>query len=398
MHEAPWITIVGLGEDGPEGLAPASREAIARADVIMGPPRHLALLADAEAEKVEWPVPFADGIEVLRGLQGRAVVVLASGDPFWFGAGRAISNAFDRSEWRALPAPSVFSLVASKLGWPLEDTLCVGLHAAPLARLRPYLAPGLRAIALLRDGEAVADFAVYLNSTGFGESTLHVCEAMGGPRENISTFSVAEAQKGSFAHPVCVAIEVAGQGASVPLATGRPDDLFVTDGVMTKRPIRALTLSALAPQPGEHLWDIGGGSGTIAVEWALAHRTCSASVVEARADRVALIRANSEAFGLDRVAVIEGEALATWDSLPKPDAVFIGGGLSVEMLARLGGLPAGTRVVVNAVTLEAEALLAQTHALHGGELMRVEISHAKPLGSKRGWASAYPVVQWSVTL
>lgn len=398
MHEAPWITIVGLGEDGPEGLAPASRDAIARADVIMGPPRHLALLPDARAERVEWPVPFSDGIEVLRGLQGLAVVVLVSGDPFWFGAGRAISNAFDRSEWKALAMPSVFSLVASKLGWQLEDTLCIGLHAAPFARLRPYLAPGLRAIVLLRDGDGVVELAAYFASTGFGDSTLTVCEAMGGPREKLSTLSVVEARKGTFAHPVCVAIEVSGQGAFVPLATGRPDDLFETDGVMTKRPIRALTLSALAPLAGEHLWDIGGGSGTIAVEWALAHKTCSVSVVEARADRVALIRANAAAFGLARVAVIEGEAQATWESLPRPDAVFIGGGLSAEMLARLERLPVGTRVVVNAVTLEAEALLAQAHLKLGGELMRIEISHAKPLGAKRGWASTYPVVQWSVTL
>lgn len=398
MHEAPWITIVGLGEDGPEGLAPASRDAIARADVIMGPPRHLALLPNARAERVEWPVPFSNGIEVLRGLRGRAVVVLVSGNPFWFGAGRAISKAFDRSEWSALPVPSAFSLVASKLGWSLEDTLCIGLHAAPFARLRPYLAPDLRVIVLLRNGKAVADLAAYLASTGFGDSTLHVCEALGGPRENVSVISVAEAQSGTFIHPVCVAIEVAGQGASVPLATGRPDDLFETDGVMTKRPIRALTLSALAPRPGEHLWDIGGGSGTIAVEWALAHKACSVSVVETRADRVPLIRANADAFGLDRVSVFEGEALATWDNLPTPDAAFIGGGFSAEMLARLEMLPVGTRVVVNAVTLEAEALLAQAHAKHGGELMRVEISHAKPLGAKRGWASAYPVVQWSVTL
>lgn len=364
----------------------------------MGPPRHLELIGDTDAEQVAWPVPFADGIDVLRGLKGRKVAVLVSGDPFWFGAGRAISTAFKREEWRALPAPSVFSLAASRLGWPVEDTLCIGLHAAPLAQLRPYLAPSLRAIVLLRDGAAVSDLAAYLASQGFGGSTLSVCEALGGPRERISHVTVAEARKGGFKHPVCVAIEVVGNGVIVPLASGRADDLFETDGVMTKRPIRALTLSALAPCAGEHLWDIGGGSGTIAVEWALAHATCSASVIEQRADRIALIQANADAFGLNRIAIVQGAAIDVLDGLPAPDVVFIGGGLTAPLLKRITSLPAGTRIVANAVTLEAEALLAQTHAEHGGDLMRIEIARATPLGQKRGWTSAYPVVQWSVTL
>lgn len=380
------------------GLAPASREALKNAEIIMGPPRHLELIGDTDAEQIAWPVPFSDGIDVLRGLKGRKVAVLVSGDPFWFGAGRAISTAFKREEWRALPAPSVFSLAASRMGWPVEDTLCIGLHAAPLARLRPNLAPRLRAIVLLRDGAAVSDLAGYLASQGFGGSTLTVCEALGGPRERISHVTVAEARKGGFKHPVCAAIEVAGNGATVPLASGRPDEMFETDGVMTKRPIRALTLSALAPCAGEHLWDIGGGSGTIAVEWALAHATCSASVIEQRADRIALIQANADAFGLNRIAIVQGAAIDALDGLPAPDVVFIGGGLTAPLLKRITSLPAGTRIVANAVTLEAEALLAQAHAEHGGDLMRIEIARATPLGQKRGWTSAYPVVQWSVTL
>ena len=398
MGKVPWITIVGIGEDGPSGLTSASREALESAEIIMGPKRHLELIGYTTPRQIEWPVPFSDGIGVLRGLEGRNVAVLASGDPFWFSAGRAISTAFKRDEWRALPVPSVFSLAASRLGWPIEDTLCIGLHAAPLARLRPHLAPGLRAIVLLRDGLAVPDLASYLASLGFCGSTLTVCEALGGPRERISTVSVAEARKGGFKHPVGVAVEVAGNGVIVPLASGRPDELFETDGVMTKRPVRALTLSALAPRAGENLWDIGGGSGTIAVEWALAHPTCSASVIEQRADRVALIRANADAFGLNRITIVQGAAMDVLDGLPAPDAVFIGGGLTAPLLERIAKLPAGTRIVANAVTLEAEALLTQAHADHGGDLLRIEIARATPLGQKRGWTSAYPVVQWSVTL
>ncbi|GAB5445394.1 precorrin-6y C5,15-methyltransferase (decarboxylating) subunit CbiE [Gymnodinialimonas sp.] len=399
MASLAWITIVGLGEDGPEGLSPASREAIAAAEIIMGPPRHLALIGDTKAQQVPWPVPFADGIDVLRGYKGRATVVLVSGDPFWFGAGRAISDAFPPEAWRAIPAPSTFALAAARLGWPLEDTLCIGLHAAPFQRLRPHLAPGLRAIVLLRDGPAVAALAAYLAEKGFSVSTLTVCEALGGPREAITRLSVAQAATGAFAHPVCVALEVAGDGAVLPCASGLPDDLFETDGVMTKRPIRALTLSALAPRAGEHLWDIGGGSGSIAVEWALSHVTCTATIIESRADRAALIRANAEAFGVaGRIDLQEGTAPAVLEPLPPPSAVFIGGGLSPAMLSHVLALPKGTRIVANAVTLEAEALLAQAQATHGGALMRVDISHATPLGAKRGWTSAYPVVQWSVTL
>ncbi|OAN80855.1 precorrin-6Y methyltransferase [Jannaschia sp. EhC01] len=399
MVEAPWITIVGLGEDGPEGLSPASRDALGAAEIIMGPPRHLALLGNTEAEQIPWPVPFADGIEILRGFQGRGVVVLVSGDPFWFGAGRAISKAFTRDEWRAIPVPSTFALAAAQMGWPLEDTLCLGLHAAPLQQLRRHLAPGVRAIVLLRDGAAVTDLAGYLSEQGFDASAMTVCEALGGPRQKISQLSVDEALTGRFSHPVCVALEVAGVGPVVPRASGLPDEMFKTDGVMTKRPMRALTLSALAPRPGEHLWDIGGGSGSIAVEWALSHDTCTASVIEVRADRAALIRTNAEAFGVaDRVSVVAGSAPDALDTLAVPEAVFIGGGLGAAMLARITTLPAGVRIVANAVTLEAEVLLTQFHATHGGTLMRVEIAHATPLGPKRGWSSAYPVVQWSVTL
>lgn len=398
MAKAPWITIVGLTEDGPDGLPPASAEALAQAEIIMGPKRHLGLLPDNGVQRIEWPVPFVDGIAVLKGLKGRQVIVLVSGDPFWYGAGRAISKAFDRSEWQALPAPSVFTLAAARMGWPVEDTLCIGLHAAPLARLRPYLAPGLRAIVLLRDGAAVAELASYLAAQDFAEASLTVCEALGGPREKLRTLDIEAAKTGSFEAPLCVALQVAGKGAAIPLASGRPDELFETDGVMTKRPMRALTLSALAPRAGEHLWDIGGGSGTIAVEWALSHATCSASVIENREDRAALIRANAAAFGLDRIKLHLGDALAQLANLHQPDAVFIGGGLSEALLAKVTALPSGTRIVANGVTLEAEALLTAAHARQGGDLMRVEIAHARALGPKQAWQSSYPVVQWSVVL
>ncbi|CUK06356.1 Precorrin-6Y C(5,15)-methyltransferase [decarboxylating] [Ruegeria denitrificans] len=399
MHEAPWLTVLGLGEDGLDGLPPASRQVLERAKIIMGPPRHLSLTPDTAAQKVEWPVPFADGLPILTGFRGRPTVVLASGDPFWFGAGSVIARNFEAGEWTALPGQSTFSLAAARLGWPLESTLTFGLHAAPLTRLRPDLAPGVRAILLLRDGKAVAELATYLTETGFADTCLHVMEALGGPRERSRSVSLTEALLGGFDHPVCVGLEVAGEGRAFPKASGKPDEIFETDGQITKRPVRALTLSALAPQRGEHLWDIGGGTGSISIEWLMCDPTLTATTIEPRADRAERIRRNADTLGQDRLNVVHGTAPGSLGGLTLPDVVFIGGGLSNELMEWLhAALPEVTRLVANAVTLESEALLAQWQNKLGGELLRIELAQASALGPRRGWKSAFPVVQWSVTL
>lgn len=395
---APWLTIIGLGEDGPDGLTGASRAALEAAEIIMGPPRHLSLLPDLPGQRVDWPVPFADGLELLAGYAGRRVVVLASGDPFWFGAGSVIARRFSRAEWCALPGPSVFSLAAARLGWPLDQVLCLGHHAAPLTRLRSHLARGVRMIVTLRDGAAVAELGRYLTGLGFGASTLWVMEALGGPREAV-TETQADTLTGAFSHPVAVALQIDGDGAALPRASGLADGFFDSDGVMTKRPVRALTLSALAPKPHEMLWDIGGGSGSVGIEWLLSHPTTEAITIEPRADRIGLIKANAIALGVDRLRVIEGRAPEALADLPTPDAVFIGGGLSAALLDWLyGQLLAGTRLVANAVTLESEALLIAGHRTRGGTLLRIDLSEAAALGPRTGWKAAYPVVQWSMVL
>ncbi|MCA0943103.1 precorrin-6y C5,15-methyltransferase (decarboxylating) subunit CbiE [Salipiger pacificus] len=392
----PWLSIIGLGEDGPEGLCTASRGALAAAEIVMGPARHLSLLAEAGARRIAWPVPFAEGLPQLLALRGQRVAVLASGDPFWFGAGAVLARHLERGEWQAFPGRSSFSLAAAQMGWPLESTECFGLHAAPLSRLRPRLAPGRRMLVLLRDGAAVQALADYLAAEGFGGSQLALMEALGGPRERRTDARAEALPARSFGHPVCAAVAVAGEGAVLPLASGRPDGWFESDGQITKRPIRALTLSALAPRPFEHLWDIGGGSGSVGIEWLLCDLTLDASTIEPRAERAARIAANAARLGAHRLRVVEGSAPTALAQLERPDAVFIGGGLSRELLDWLDNhLPEGTRLVANAVTLESEALLTEAQARRGGELLRIALSSAEALGPRRGWKAAYPIVQWS---
>lgn len=371
--------------------------------MVAGAARHLALLPSLAATCLEWPVPFIDGIPRLLALRGRKVVMLASGDPFWFGAGTTLARHLRPGEWRALPVPSTFSLAAAHLGWPLETTQCLGLHVAPLARLRPHLAPGARALVLLRDGAAVAELAGYLAGEGFGATRMHVLEALGGPRERIRAAAAADFHLATnfhpkeIAHPVAAGLEVAGDGPALARCSGLPDDLFRNDGQITKRPVRALTLSALAPRPGDMLWDIGAGSGSVGIEWLLAHPTTEAVGVEARADRAARSRENADALGVDRLKVVEGVAPEALAGLPSPQAVFIGGGLCEHMLKAVWDLlPAGARLVANAVTLESEALLTAWQAEAGGHLLRIALADTVPLGPRRGWQARYPVVQWSV--
>lgn len=387
-----------MGEDGADGLSPAAREALAHADVVIGPPRHLALLPALNAPTIEWPAPFADGIARLMQHRERAVVMLTSGDPFWFGAGLSVTRHLERHEWVAHPAPSTFTLAAARLGWGVQDVVCLGLHAAPLTTIRPHVARGQRIIVLLRDGDAVGALAAYLDDLGFGASRLHVMEALGGPRERLREIFAAVYDFTDVVHPVAVGVDVAGDGAALPQTPGLADSWFAHDGQITKSPIRALTLSALAPLAGELLWDIGAGSGSVAIEWLLAHRANRAIAVEADPIRATRARANAVQLGVPRLTVVQGKAP---DALPEgslPDAVFIGGGLSQTMLEALWDrLPAGVRVVANAVTLETEALLTQWHGAKGGTLRRIELSDAAPIGTRRGWKARYPIVQWSVT-
>ena len=393
MSEA-WLSIIGIGEAGVAGLCDASRLALNTADIVVGGPRHLAL-ANAGQRGRPWPVPF-DVAPVLA-LRGQRVAVLASGDPFWFGVGGSLSEHLRPNEWQVFAAPSTFSLAAARLGWRLEDSACFGLHAAPFASTRSALHPGKRLICLLRDGAAVGDFSRWLDEHDFGTSRLWILEALGGPRERVRQTTARGFAFSDVVAPVAVALEVAG-AAGLQRSAGLPDASFAHDGQITKSPVRALTLAALAPRPGLHLWDIGAGSGSVSVEWCLAGG--NASAIEQHTDRVANIRSNVESFGLGKsLTVVQGLAPAALAGLAPPDVIFVGGGFNAAMFEVLKTLAVpACRLVVNAVTLETEAALAVLHAAHGGELLRIELAHAAPLGRMRGWVPARPVVQWSTTL
>ncbi len=389
-----WLSIIGLGEDGLEGLTDASRAALLAAEVIVGGPRHLALVG-AGGRGMVWPVPF-DVAPVLA-LRGRPVVVLASGDPFWHGAGGSLTAVLSPGEWRCFAGVSVVSLAAAHLGWRLEEVTSLGLHAAPIARLRQYLAPNARLIITLSGGAAVAACAQWLTGQGLGATQLWVMESLGGPGQRVRRASAASFDLPDVGPLVTLALQAPPKGPFLPGAPGRPEALFAHDGQITKSPVRAVTLAALAPTAGALLWDLGAGSGSISVEWCLAGGRAIA--VEARQDRLSNIQANIDRFGLSgQMQALLGRLPDAIGGLEVPEAVFVGGGFSADLIDWLTALPKGTRLVVNTVTLETEALVVDLQARLGGSLMRMDFAVAEPLGRLRGWQAARPVVQWSVVL
>ena len=395
-----WLSIVGIGEDGIEGLSAVARGLVANADIVFGGERHLRLAAPLiRGEAKPWPSPFSRGIDEVLACRGRQVCVLASGDPFHYGVGSVLAGYVAPEETLVVPAPSTFSLAADRLGWALPDIALVSVHGRALDRIRPQLHPGARVLALTSDSKGPEALARLLAETGFGDSRLTVLEALGGPRERIRTTSAARFDFGDVADLNIVAIEVVASPRAriIAYAPGLADALFEHDGQITKREIRAVTLSGLAPLKGEYLWDIGAGSGSVAIEWMLADPSLRAVAVEARADRAARILRNAAAFGVPGLEVVEGRAPEALAGLATPDAVFIGGGASADgvLNAAIAALRSGGRLVVNAVTLETEAELLARHAALGGTLTRIEISRAEPVGGKTGWRSAMPVTQWA---
>jgi precorrin-6B C5,15-methyltransferase / cobalt-precorrin-6B C5,C15-methyltransferase len=395
-----WLSIVGIGEDGVEGLTPVARGLISAAKIVFGGKRHLTLAAPLiRGAPRPWPSPFERGIDEVLTHRGQDVCVVASGDPFLYGVGSVLSRHVDPQEMLVVPAPSAFSLAAARLGWALPETTLLSLHGRELDLVRPHLQPGAHVLALTSDGDGPAMLARLLAETGFGASRLTVLEALGGPRERIRTSTAKHFDLGTVDDLNTVAVEVmaASDARVIARAPGLPDELFEHDGQITKREIRAVTLSSLAPRRGELLWDIGAGAGSVPIEWMLADPSLRAIAIEARTDRAARIRRNAAALGVPGLEVIEGAAPAALDGLTAPDAVFVGGGASDPGVfdAAIAALGAGGRLVVNAVTLDTEALLLARHAAMGGELIRISIARAGAIGGRSGWRPALPVTQWA---
>jgi precorrin-6Y C5,15-methyltransferase (decarboxylating) len=397
----PWLSILGIGEDGVEGLTEAARALVAAADLVVGGARHLARAAPLiRGEALRWPSPLSDAFPTILARRGRPVAVLASGDPCCYGIGSVLARVVPVAETLVVPAPSAFSLACARLGWALQEVAALSFCGRPVEAILPRLQPNARILALSEGAATPATVLALLRRHGFGRSVVHVLEALGGPRERVWSGS-ADSDLPADIDPLnLVGIEVVASPTArvIPLAPGLPDAFFEHDGQITKREIRAVTLSALAPRAGEVLWDIGCGSGSVAVEWSLRHPANRAIGVEARGDRAARAARNALSLGVPAMRVVTGEAPAALAGLPAPDAVFVGGGARVGVLdAAWAALRSGGRLVANAVTIETEALLFAAQHRRGGTLTRLSVDRLDGIGAMRAFRPAMTVTQWVVT-
>ncbi|TFF25667.1 precorrin-6y C5,15-methyltransferase (decarboxylating) subunit CbiE [Jiella endophytica] len=398
--DGPWLTVIGIGDAGLASLTSEALDALDRAATIFGGERHLAMLGVSDAETILWGRPFSDGLEALLARAGTPTVVLATGDPMWFGIGATLARHVPPEDMRVFSAPSAFSLAAARLGWPLQDTACLTVHGRPVDQLSRHLFPGERLLVLSEDAGSPREIARLLTSRGFGQSRLVVMEHLGGEQERILAAGAAGYDLEDGADLNLVAIEcVAGRAATPrPVVAGLPDDAFVHDGKMTKRTLRALAIAALEPMPGALLWDVGAGAGSIAVEWLRGAPRSRAIAIEPLAERCAMIAENASTLGVPELLIVEARAPEALAGLDRPDAVFIGGGLSDGVFdAAWQALKPGGRMVAHAVTLESEAILIDLHGRLGGELMRIAIDRAETVGPFRGFKPAMPVVHWHLT-
>ena len=398
-----WLSIVGVGEDGPEAITPAARALIKNADVLIGGERHLALVAPLYngVETLTWRSPIDDTVADIEEHRGRRVVVLATGDPMSYGIGVTLGRHFCQEEMTVVPATSAFSLTAARMGWPVQDVACLTTHGRPLDLLRLHISPGARLLIMSEDGKTPGKIAALLTELGYGPSQIKVYQHMDGPKEAQMEGTAAQWGKHNIADLNTVAVQcMAGPEARVlSRASGLPDDAFLHDGQITKRVVRAATLAVLIPLPGQYLWDVGAGCGSVAIEWLRAAPNSRAHAIESEAARVDLIASNASALGVPHLEIVSGNAPAALSELKTPDAVFIGGGAAIRGMIEFcwSALAPGGRLVANAITLNSEVALLSAQSKFGGELTRIAVADAKPIGAKHGWRAAGPVTQWSVT-
>jgi precorrin-6B C5,15-methyltransferase / cobalt-precorrin-6B C5,C15-methyltransferase len=396
-----WLAVVGIGEDGLAGLSNAARAAIAAAETLVGAKRHHALVPHASAQRIEWASPLGDTLGAIEKRRGTNVVVLATGDPMWFGIGATLLRHFPADEVCVLPHLSAFALAASAQGWALADVASISLHGRPISTLALHLHPTARILALTADGQAPHAIASFLVERGFGSSRISIFEHLGGPRERHFVAIARDLPPGPYADLNTLAIECVADADAKILSrvAGLPDAAYEHDGQLTKREVRAATLAALAPLPGQTLWDVGAGNGSIAIEWLRAVANTNAIAIERDAARLGRIARNAQALGVPHLQIVAGAAPAAFAGLPAPDAIFVGGGLTTPGLvaAAWQALRPGGMFVANAVTLEGESVLAELHKTKGGEMARLAIARAETVGPHRGWRPAMSVTQWTAT-
>jgi len=398
-----WLSIVGIGEDGIEGLSPVAQKLVASAELVVGGKRHLGLAgALIGGRTLAWPSPIGEALPEIERYRGRPVVVLASGDPFHYGVGDLLLRSIPASETLCLPNASAFSLAAARLGWSLQDVALASLHGRALEGIVRHLQPGARILALSWDGETPARLAKFLVERGMGNSQLTVLEAMGGSRERVRSATAAGFDLADIAalNTIALQVDASADATVLALAPGLDDSLFEHDGQLTKREVRAVTLSALAPRQGELLWDVGLGAGSIAIEWLLRHPSLKAIGIESEPERAARAARNAAKLGTPDLQIVQKRAPEAFAGLPAPDAVFLGGGLSTpEVFERAwAALKPGGRLVANAVSIQSEARLIDYFQRHGGELVRLGVAKAGKAGtgSVFVWRPAAPIVQWRV--
>ncbi len=393
----PWLNVIGIGDAGLASLSATARAILEAGEILVGGERHLAMVPEHRGERLRWRCPLEATLDDLATLRGRRVVVLASGDPMWFGVGALLARRFALSELRLVPAPSAFSLVCARLGWPLAEVACLSAHSRPLASVRRHIAPGTCLVVLSRDGSTADAIARMLADDGFGASRLWVFEHLDGPAEARAEGIAGEWPATRFAPLNTVAIEcIAEHGAAIWGRTpGLPDGAFESDGMLTKREVRAATLARLMPCAGQRLWDVGAGSGAIAIEWLRAAEGACAIAVEQDAARCAAMARNAERLGTPELRVVHAHAPECLAGLPAPDAVFVGGGVGDSTMLEICWqmLRQGGRLVANVVTVEGEQRLLAWQAVNGGELLRIEVARLDALGGYRAWRSSLPVTQ-----
>jgi precorrin-6Y C5,15-methyltransferase (decarboxylating) len=391
-----WLSIVGIGEDGLPGLSSVARSLVERADVLVGGDRHLAMLPADDRKRLVWSSPISDSIAAILVHRGQPVCVLASGDPMHYGIGVTLTRRISLAEMTIIPAPSTFSLACARLGWSLTEVETLSLCSRPATLLHAYLYPGAKLLVLSEGKQTPAIVAQILTQRGFGNSLMTVLERLGGQHERHLTDMACRWSETALADLNAIAVECVADGGitALPRTPGLPDAAYHHDGQLTKREVRALTLSALAPIPGELLWDVGAGCGSIAIEWLRSHPRCRAIAVEK--SRTHYIADNAAALGTPNLQIIEGTAPLALSNLPTPDAIFIGGGVASAGLLETcwTALKPGGRLVANAVTLAGERTLLQWHEAVGGEFTRIAIQRAEPIGKFLGWKAMAPVTQW----